>query len=284
MRRSAWAAWAVLAAPTWAAPAIKLGASDWERGIEIRASDHPDMVMFLWFYEHNLFDAVERGHNTSGNWRASKRSVDPAGARVTVEAPNFKLFAAAVEDGVTLRLEAVNGSPHDWPDVAGIIPCFNPGLLQNTAVRAPRNPQFADEDRSRTYFLGAAGLEKLDSREVHFNGKLRSRIELLSSNGFFAFSGKWPTAAVDARAGILIRESLDGKWVAGIAWDDFVSVNGHNPRKCMHVGVRVGPLARGASQSRRGKIYLFRGAKEECLRRMMRELPIPQAHPSGGGS
>jgi hypothetical protein len=229
------------------------------------------MVMFLWFYEHNLFDAVERGHNTAGSWRSSKKTVSADGTRATLEVPNMKLFATAVADGVTLKLEVTNASAYDWPDVAGIIPCFNPGDQQNAAKRTARNPAFADEDRNRTYFLGPNGLERLASREIHFNEKLRRAIDLISSGGVFSFSEKWPTSAVNARAGILIRESSDGKWVAGIAWDDFVSVNGHNPRKCMHVGVRVGPLARGGRTLRRGKLYLFRGTKEECLQKMLHD-------------
>ena len=67
--------------------------------------------------------------------------------------------------------------------------------------------------------------------------------------------------------GIIARESTDGKWACGIAWEDFLSAQGHNPWQCMHLSVCVGPLKRGQSKSIRGKIYLLRGSKDEVLRR-----------------
>ena len=65
----------------------------------------------------------------------------------------------------------------------------------------------------------------------------------------------------------MIREDDAHKWVMGIAWDDFLSAQGHNPWKCMHLSVRVGPLKSGASKVIRGKIYLFEGSKEDCIKK-----------------
>ena len=65
----------------------------------------------------------------------------------------------------------------------------------------------------------------------------------------------------------MIRESTDGKWVTGIAWERFVSVQGHNPWQCMHLSINVGPLPRGDERKVRGKIYLFQGSKEDLLSR-----------------
>ena len=42
---------------------------------------------------------------------------------------------------------------------------------------------------------------------------------------------RWPTAEPNARAGLLIRESNDGRWVTGIAWEDYVSVQDRAKRK-----------------------------------------------------
>jgi hypothetical protein len=64
----------------------------------------------------------------------------------------------------------------------------------------------------------------------------------------------------------MIRESLDHKWVTGIAWERFLAAQGHNPWLCMHLSVRVGPLGPGEERKIRGKVYLFKGGKEDCLR------------------
>jgi hypothetical protein len=63
----------------------------------------------------------------------------------------------------------------------------------------------------------------------------------------------------------MIRESTDGEYVTGIAWEDFISVQGHNPWCCMHLSIRVGALKKGESKTIRGRIYLFKGNKDECM-------------------
>ena len=63
--------------------------------------------------------------------------------------------------------------------------------------------------------------------------------------------------------------------VAGIAWKDFLSAQGHNPRKCMHLSVRVGPLARGESKTVRGRVYLFPGTARDCLAHFEEDFGVP---------
>jgi hypothetical protein len=80
---------------------------------------------------------------------------------------------------------------------------------------------------------------------------------------------------VNAKAGILIRESVEGDWVTAVGWADYLSVQGHNPWNCMHVCARVGPLKQKESRTVRGRLYLFRGTKEDCLARFADDLRIP---------
>ena len=63
-----------------------------------------------------------------------------------------------------------------------------------------------------------------------------------------------------------------GNWVAGIAWADFLSAQGHNPWYCMHLSVCVGPLKRGESKTVKGRIYLFEGDGEACLEKYKRDF------------
>lgn len=137
----------------------------------------------------------------------------------------------------------------------------------------PLNPQFADPEYKRTFFLARDGLAPLASRDIHFNGDLRAVVDRASDHGQFVFSKKWPTSEVDAQAGLLIRESADGQWVTGIGWEDYLSVQGHNPWNCMHACVRVGPLARKQTKTVRGKLYLFRGTRAACLAKFREDFP-----------
>jgi hypothetical protein len=137
----------------------------------------------------------------------------------------------------------------------------------------PLNPNFADPWRKNTFYLSAGGLAPLDSRAIHFNTRFRAAVERASDGGRFAFSHKWPTSDDNAVAGLIVRESEDGHWVTDIEWEEFLSVQGHNPWSCMHAGVRVGALQPGESRTVRGRLYLFRGTREECADRFRRDFP-----------
>lgn len=254
-----------------AAPNVKLW--EWEKGIAIESVDQPGMTAYLWFYEWNMFDARLPGVHTSGTYHL-ERIVSRDGTTATIVDPDMQLDLKAGTGAVDLSLRIVNRSQHDWPQLAGIIPCFNPGAPPSRTTQYPLarlNTQLANR---RTYFVAKEGLERLVDREIHFNTELRDQIDRLAPDGRFVFSSKWPTSDVDAHDGILVRDSTDGKWVAGIAWEDFLSAQGHNPWQCMHLAVRVGPLKQGQTKTVRGKIYLFAGNRKDCLARFRTDFPI----------
>jgi len=241
---------------SWPAPNVKL--FEWERGIGVESLEQPGMAVYLWFYEWNMFDAIQTGQHTHADFAHFSHHVDAAGRRAEIRGADMSLEFAAVRDGADMRLTVTNRSDHDWPELAGIIPCFNPG------PPASRNPAFSNE---KTWFVGPDGLARQDKREIHFNADLRGRVDACSDRGRFVWSQKWPTSPVNATAGLLLRESTDGQWVTGIAWERFLSAQGHNPWECMHLCVLVGPLKKGQTRTVYGRIHLFKGDREECLRR-----------------
>jgi hypothetical protein len=40
----------------------------------------------------------------------------------------------------------------------------------------------------------------------------------------------------------------------------------------MHLSIRVGPLKQGQTKTIRGRIYLLKGSKEDCLRRFTKDF------------
>ena len=247
--------------------------SSWDKGITIQSPTNESCFAHLWFYEWHLFDAVLSGEHTHGshNW---EWAVSPDGTKAEIDSEWLSLTMNAADNGADLILKITNTSEHDWPEIAAIIPCFNPGHKNTIKV----NPLFLDEENDDTYFLGKNGLELIKGeapRELHFNQKSLPAImdwDKEREDGNFVFASeecnyKWPISDRDAQAGLMIRESEDKKMVMGIAWESYISVQGHNPWHCMHLSVKVGPLSQGETKTIRGKIYLFDGTKEDCLKK-----------------
>lgn len=243
--------------------------TEWNRGIKLQSRKDTAGYAYLWFYEWHLFDAVKKGEHTNGSWLWDW-IIDDHHTLAKMDAKWLKLSISATENGADLSLQITNTTDYDWPEIAAIIPCLNPGGA-NRETKVQRNPIFLDEKHENTFFLGSDGLELLKGqypREIHLAHEFRPEImawKKEQQDGNFVFSGKWPTSNHDAYGGLMVRESSDHKWVMGIAWESFLSAQGHNPWNCMHLSVQVGPLNKGQTKTIRGKIYLFQGTKEDCL-------------------
>jgi len=246
----------------------------WERGIKVESRKDEKGFAYFWFYEWHLFDAVAKGEHTHGS-HSWQWSVDEQGTMAKMDSPWLKMRVEATQDGAAMTLDITNTTDYDWPDIAAIIPCFNPG---DPAKVQERNPMFLDKDHEHTYFFGRDGLDLIKGqypREIHFNHDYRPVImgwKKERGDGHFVFSEKWPTSDRDAYAGLLARESQDRRWSMAIAWESFLSAQGHNPWDCMHLSVRVGPLKQGQSRTIRGRMYLLEGSKEDCLRRFEKDF------------
>lgn len=268
-------------------PDVKLW--EWTKGIALESRREEGMAMYLWFYEWQLFGAIGQAKDkdgkpafSSGGSYENKRLITRDRTRATVTTPDMVLKLRATDDGAQMQLTVTNRTDYDWPDIAAIVPCFNPGPPESQARQYPQartNPQFTNR---KTYCLGPEGLVHMNGRVCHYSHKLRKSIDAASPDGkgTFPFSWKWKPRRPDAVAGIMIRESADRRWVTGIAWEDFVAVQAHNPWECMHLWVRVGPLKPKQSRTVRGKLYLFKGSKQDCLKRFRRDFAATATRPS----
>jgi hypothetical protein len=250
---------------------IKLGL--WDRGVRITSTVDSSKFAYLWFYEWHLFDAVKKGEHTPGRWDW-KWHIGLKAQSALLDTDWVQIKLRANDTGADILMKITNLTDYDWPAIAAIIPCFNPGTDMGKVTDALANPGFFDDQHQNTWFIGEQGADLIKGekfpREIHFNTKFLSDIaswEKESGTEDFVFSSKWPTSKRNAVEGMMIREDNTHKWVMGIAWDDFLSAQGHNPWKCMHLSVRVGPLKSGASKVIRGKIYLFEGSKEDCIKK-----------------
>jgi hypothetical protein len=70
--------------------------------------------MYLWFYEWNMFEAMQRGQPTPGTYKFA-RKLDPAGTEAVIESPALHLTTRVVPHGAELLLHVTNRTMHDWP-------------------------------------------------------------------------------------------------------------------------------------------------------------------------
>jgi hypothetical protein len=237
---------------TWEVPGD--GRERWGTGIAISPRYDPDPKMYVRFYEWNLFGAVREGlHSQADKTQPMQAQCDGDQATVTYPAHDVTLDATVVEEGVELRITATNSGTRDWPDLASIVPCFNPGRTQDGE---PTTERFADPEQRHTYYYGRTGFEPLTGRDVHWMADCRDRIEERRPPDGFPWDRKWPTADRDATAPLVVRETPDGSWATGIAWERSISAQGNNPWNCLHLSAKLGPVAPGDTTRTRGKLYL----------------------------
>ncbi len=72
--------------------------------------------------------------------------------------------------------------------------------------------------------------------------------------------------------GLIIRESLDSSSVAGMYWERTVRISNHHPADCLHAYVDLGPVRPGERKIVHGKMYWFRGNKDDILQHWQRDF------------
>ncbi|MFB6218198.1 MAG: hypothetical protein ABEH77_03300 [Halobacteriaceae archaeon] len=249
------------------APQLEL--STWEPpsagGIRVApASGGP--AVFLWAYEWNMFGAFQPGLHTHTGDQQFRAATD--GERAAVGTVGATLAATAAEGGVDLSLSVANLTGRDWPPLAAVVPCLSPGKEDDEPVTGC----FVDEGHAHTYYYGESGLERLDEREIHYQRSVRERIRERRPDGGYPWDDKWPEADRPATEPLLVRGAEGEDWSVGIAWEDSISAQGHNPWNCMHLSVRVGPLPAGHTTSVGGRLYLLPGGPERILERYEAEF------------
>ena len=93
---------------------------EWERGFYVQTLEHDDMPVYLWFYEWNMFEAIEPGQHTRGTYMLN-RSLTKDGRRGRVASDALNLAATAVTDGADLELTVRNRTDYDFPPIAANI-------------------------------------------------------------------------------------------------------------------------------------------------------------------
>ena len=72
--------------------------------------------------------------------------------------------------------------------------------------------------------------------------------------------------------GLITRTDLAGEWVCGIYWERTTHVTDHHPADCLHAIVNIGSIPPHSRREIRGKIYWFKGSKDDLRERWESEF------------
>lgn len=73
-------------------------------------------------------------------------------------------------------------------------------------------------------------------------------------------------------SGLITRADVKGEWICGIYWEKTSHVTNHHPADCLHAIVNIGNLPAHSKRVIRGKIYWFKGTKDDLLNKWRKDF------------
>lgn len=149
-----------------------------------------------------------------------------------------------IAEGIEMSLRVMNLSDEDWPDL-------QPALC----VQLIAAPDFADTGLERTF--GMAGRARVPAAQPADLGKPIKHFVL----------------AEPVADNFIAVESRCGEFVVAQWWPGAPRVGGncHGSIACIHAQPTFGPLAKGESTTRTGRLYLMAGSVEAAYSRYLAE-------------
>ena len=216
------------------------------------------------------------------------RSVVPGGTRVSV----FKPVADGLDAWMWLEpSESIAGSYL-------VEQCLRMSGVGNTFKRRQSSfvPELSEYDlwdkgdmRSLSFVRqGNAWTSVAPLLAYREQSEFKQAWEFISKTGGPKWSGEeFPTAAGltvepvrtripagrEASEGLIVRESTDGSTIAGMYWEREARVATHYPADCLHALVDLASAPAGKPPVVRGKIYWFKGTKDDLLAHWKKDFP-----------
>jgi hypothetical protein len=201
---------------------------------------------------------------------------------------NWKFYMAPVEDGIDM-LWVIETGERGLPQYYGVQQCFRMSGKSNADWRRTiaETPAFSEYDlwesqkdtkektslswvlRNDTWQALPAIIECVGARTP---SGLRIDKERFADN-LPGIVGPYEALLLDpVDCGLITRADLDGKWVCGIYWEGTSHVTNHHPADCLHAIVNIGNVPAHSKRVIRGKIYWFKGSKDDLLEKWRRDF------------
>lgn len=191
---------------------------------------------------------------------------------------DWSFYMNPVRDGVEILL-IVKTYNQGLPEFYGIQSCFRLSGVTNSESRkeVAKIPAFSEFDLwvsdstrpSLTFVQRKGKWESIPGTTITLGARtplgetsdyLRTRGELESEVGPYNAKMLEP---IDN--GLIIRTNISNTWVCGIVWEQTSHVSDHHPADCLHSIVNIGKIPPYSKKAIRGKIYWFKGTKDELF-------------------
>ena len=199
---------------------------------------------------------------------------------------DWTYYLRPVEDGIEIIM-VVQTYEEGLPEYYGIQQCFRMSGNTNEEWRKKiaNTPAFSEYDlwekdslkkRSLTYILRDNKWEVLPASNETVGARtplglaidnLRTDGNLMSEVGPYKAKMQNP---VDI--GLITRTDKAGKWICGIYWEGTSHVTNHHPADCLHSIVNIGNIPPFSKKAIRGKIYWFKGTKNNLSNQFYRDF------------
>jgi predicted amidohydrolase len=191
---------------------------------------------------------------------------------------DWTYYMLPVEDGIEILL-VIRTYEEGLPDYYGIQQCFRMGGETNESWRKEiaNTPAFSEYD---LWISQKSGKEKQSLTYVQRNDQwmavpagentMGARTPLGVAVDFIRTDGKPASKIGPYEAemmapidnGLITRVDAKEKWICGISWENTSHVTDHHPADCIHSIVNIGNIPPYSLRSIRGKIYWFKGTKD----------------------
>jgi hypothetical protein len=265
---------------------------------------HPDNRIGYRIFEHTPIvygqiprDVREAGIDSMESARLEKTFSERADVltikhRITEEGWTqqvWTFYMVPVKDGIDMLL-LVETSDEGLPSYYGVQQCFRMSGRTNAAWRQKiaKTPAFSEYDlwagekeppggASLSWVRRKGRWQKLPATRDTVGA--RTPLGVLIDNKRTQGKPMDNVGPYEAKMlepiddGLITRANVEGTWISGIFWERTSHVTNHHPADCLHTIVNIGGIPPHSKRAVRGKIYWFRGTKNDLVKRFQQDFP-----------
>ena len=265
---------------------------------------HPDNAIGYRFFEHSpiVFGLEPKNNDEAGIVLAEDSALEKQFANrsgvltqeVLVEQKDlwirqdWTFYLAPAADGIDL-LFVIKTYDHGLSEYYGVQQCFRMSGATNEAWRGQiaNTPDFSEYDlwhqekdlvnkTSLTFVLRNGEWEPLPAIPECVGSRTGLGVAIDKKRT----GGSLPEEVGPYKAkmfepidnGLITRTNKEGTWLSGIYWENTSHVTNHHPADCLHAIVNIGNIPANSKRAVRGKIYWFKGSKEDLTRKFQEDF------------